>query len=282
MRKKILLSCICVLLLTSCKSAITKLSNSSEPVVTIDNTNITNGEVYSTLKQAMGAYTLTNAVKSYISSKEIEVTDDMYAQAETSLAEYKKLYGDTFDEYLKAQNITEDEYVNKVILNSIRNSKLNEKYVDENYESLCTKYIPKKFNYIVCNNEEDAKSIKVLLTESEENASEVAESYNTKLVKNNIICTKIDTTFNSQFLSDLEKAGNDKWLISQGTDENYYVYKCVKVTDDDKENIKNILKSSSDVINDCETYYFNKYDLNIYDIDIAEQLQKNYSNLKIN
>ena len=102
--------------LCGCTDAQAKLKDSSTAVMAVGSQNITKGEIYTVLSSAYGANAVINDAVSRICAAEVEVTDEMRTEAEGSLESMKALYGDSFLNYLESSGMSEEDYLNEVIL----------------------------------------------------------------------------------------------------------------------------------------------------------------------
>lgn len=149
MFKKLFPVLIASLLLVGCGDKTTSISNQSQALIKIGSQTVTNGEVY----QALIAQDATETVKSMatqlILNKEVEITDEMKAKADTELADFKANVGDNVDLYLKYYGYKDlDDYYTNGILPTLQQEVLVNKYLNENYDSLAAEHLPKKIRLI--------------------------------------------------------------------------------------------------------------------------------------
>jgi foldase protein PrsA len=139
----ILAAVIALSSLTGCTDAVAKLKDKNSVLMTVGKTSITKGQVYTMMSTASGAYTAVTDASETVAAAEVEVTDDMKTQAESTLNYYKNAYGDSFATTLAQNNMTEDDLYNNLILSSQIDA-LTKQYVTENFDDLVSQYTPIK------------------------------------------------------------------------------------------------------------------------------------------
>ena len=117
-KTKLLMASALLVGLCGCTDAQAKLKDSSTAVMSVGSQNITKGEIFSVLSSAYGANAVINDAVSRICAAEVEITDEMRTEAEGSLESMKALYGDSFQNYLESSGMSEEDYINEVILPS--------------------------------------------------------------------------------------------------------------------------------------------------------------------
>ncbi|MBR4179013.1 MAG: peptidylprolyl isomerase [Bacilli bacterium] len=144
MKKKLLLSLACLLLLAGCKDV--KLENGENAVVTFTEGGISSQELYSELKTLYGAETITNLIDKYLLSKKYEETQEektyinQYVkqlkstakEAGTDLETYISLYYGLKDEpslreYLKL-TYRRNKYAEEYAKENVNNKQVNDYY----------------------------------------------------------------------------------------------------------------------------------------------------------
>ena len=159
-KTKLLMASALLVGLCGCTDAQAKLKDSSTAVMSVGSQNITKGEIFSVLSSAYGANAVINDAVSRICAAEVEITDEMRTEAEGSLESMKALYGDSFQNYLESSGMSEEDYINEVILPGLQADKLPKRYIDENYDELAEKYHPVQATVLDFTSEEDAKDRK--------------------------------------------------------------------------------------------------------------------------
>lgn len=281
MRKTILVlaSAAAALSLAGCSDAQAKLSDSSTTVVTIGDQSITKGDIYSLMVSTSGAGTVINDANKVISNEEVDVTDEMRATAESTLNEYKSMYGDSFIEYLEGNGLTEEEYVEQYLIPSLQAEQLTDKYIEAKWDTLIETYTPRKTTIISFESEDDANAALAELNDGSKDASTAASDHNGTTDGTEVITTEstdIDSMVRTVVFSG---SPDDGWTELPSSDGGtYYV---VKIEDDDPNNFKDeavtALESIDEVSDNSTTYFFKKYGFHVYDITIYNAIAADYS-----
>lgn len=134
MKKKLLLSIFCVsLLLTGC-GKVAELKNGEQVVAEMDGKKFSANDLYEELKDRGGSTVLVNMIDEYIANKEMETTDEMRQNAETTYKQYEAQYegfAQDFEEILKNSGYSgKDEFMEELILTEKREA-VAEKFVQE-------------------------------------------------------------------------------------------------------------------------------------------------------
>ncbi len=263
--------------LAGCSDAKAKLANSSDVVMTIGSTKVTKGQIYETMFNSAAESTAINDAKNAIAAKEIEVTDDMKSSAESTLSYYKSMYGSTFSSYLESSGMSEEDYVNTVLIPAQQSDELVKKYIEENFASLSDHYHPIQATVLSFTSEDDANAALSELKDGTSSASEAAKNHNSSSSGNPEIITINTTTYDSSLLAVLRSASpDDGWTMLPGSSENtYYVARVESNTPEDyKDDAISALASITAVSDDSDTYWFRKYGFHVYDIDLYNAIKE--------
>ena len=84
-----LLSFITVALLAGCKDATATVSNPKEMLVKIGNVTVTKGDVYAEMMKDDASNTVVNLALKQIANAEVETTDDIKKEAQSTYDDYK-------------------------------------------------------------------------------------------------------------------------------------------------------------------------------------------------
>ncbi|MBR2828960.1 MAG: hypothetical protein IKE68_00245, partial [Solobacterium sp.] len=172
--KKLIMASALLVGLCGCTDAQAKLKDSSTAVMAVGSQNITKGEIYSVMSSAYGAGVVINDALARICAAEVEVTDEMRAEAEGSLESMKALYGESLQNYLESSSMTEEDYINEVILPGLQADELPKRYIADNYDALAEKYHPVQATVLDFTSEEDANAALGALRDGSKNAEEAA------------------------------------------------------------------------------------------------------------
>lgn len=262
--------------LTGCSDAKAKLKDSSDVVMTIGNTKVTKGQIYETMFNSAAESTAINDAKNAIAAQEIEITDDMRSSAESTLSYYTSMYGSTFTSYLESSGMTEDDYVNDVLIPAQQADELVNKYIEENFDSLCDYYNPIQATVLSFTTEDDANAALSELKDGTSTAAEAASSNNSSSSGKPEIITINTTSYDSTVLSVLRSASpDDGWTMLPGSSEDtYYVVRVESNTPEDyKDDVISALSAITAVQDDSNTYWFRKYNFHVYDIDLYNAIE---------
>ena len=265
--------------LAGCSDASAKLKDSSSGLIKVGNKTITKGQIYSTMVSMSGASTAINNATNKIAAAEVEVTDEIKQQAESSLNTYKSMYGDSFASYLESTGMTEDEYVNEYLIPSLLAADLSTKYIEEKWDDLITMYKPVKATVLTFSSQEDRDAALQELNDGSSNAETAAKNHNSTSDGSSKVYTNQDTTLDTMVRAVLSSMkSSDGWVDTQSSDSaTYYL---LHVDEDDTENYREELKTAfsniSNVKTDATTYYFKKYGFHIYDITLYDAVKASY------
>lgn len=276
--KKILLSLCALLLITGCSDAYAKLNDGKTVLLTVGDQDITKNEVYDTMFESGSGYVAISMSTKIILDKEIPLTDEITASANESLETYKSIYGDSLEAALQSYGYksTDDFYENSLVM-SARRSKLNEKYVDENFDTLTNQYKPKQAIILTFATEEDAKNAKTDL-EAGADPLTVSSDYNSSSIGSPRIITS-ETDLDSaakNYIQNSTAIGISDVIIGSSVD-NFYI---IQITETDTKNIREDVITTflglENISTECELYYFKKYDFKVYDRALHDNLETNY------
>lgn len=265
--------------LTGCTDAQAKLKDASTALFSVGNKTVTKGDLYSKMNSTSGASVVTNNATKAISAAEIEVTEDMQNSAESTLKSYKSMYGDSFSSYLESADLTEDEYLETILIPSLQAEQLPKAYLEQNWDNAIKLYSPVKATVLEFTTSDDANAALSELNDGSKTAAEAASGHNSSSTGTSTIYTLEDTDLDSIVRSVISSNTPDNgWAQVPSSDgSKYYV---VKVDDNDPNNFKdeciNKLVSISQVKSDSTTYFFKKYNFHVYDKVIYDAIEKDY------
>jgi hypothetical protein len=275
----LLASVLAVAPLAGCTDATAKISDAKTALFTVGKTNVTKGTVYTLMNSAAGATTAVNDANKTIAAAEVEVTDEMKTTAESTLASYKSLYGDTFTTYLQQQNMTEDEYVNDYLIPSQQAEKLTSKYLEDNFDEVCSSYQVVKATILEFTSKDDADAALAELKAGTKTAAEAASGHNSTSTGTSTVYTLESTDVNSMVRTVINSGSpSDGW--SEVPEDSASTFAVVKVDDNTPSNFKDeaitALSSISSVSTAATTYFFKKYNFHIYDITVYDGVKADH------
>ena len=276
--KKLIMASALLVGLGGCTDAQAKLKDSSTAVMAVGSQNITKGEIYSVMSSAYGAGVVINDALARICAAEVEVTDEMRAEAEGSLESMKALYGESLQNYLESSGMTEEDYINEVILPGLQADELPKRYIADNYDALAEKYHPVQATVLDFTSEEDANAALGALRDGSKNAEEAAVDFNSTSSGLPSIYTIEDTVYDAVVTGIIRNGSpDDGWAMATGTDGTFHI---LHVDNNDpatmKEAVTEKFASLSAVSNDVMSYYFKKYGFHVYDKPLYDDLKENY------
>ena len=272
------LSCgLALLVLAGCKDASAALPNAGETIVTIGSKTITKGILYDTMFASLGSNTAITDAMNSISEKEVELTDEMKTEAQNQLDSYKLFYSEQFSSLLTQMNITEEEYLDKVLLPGMRSQKLTQTYVEQNYDAICASYKPIQAIVLSFSSEADASAAISALKDGSASAAEAASANNSTSTGTEEIITIESTNYDTAALTVIRSMSpDDGWTEIPSSDgATFYV---LKVVSNDPQQYKEAavqslanLSSIADYSND---YFLRKYNFHVYDIGLYNALKR--------
>ena len=265
-------------MLTGCKDAEAEISDRETILFKVGSTTVTKGTVYDMLMNSQAGDTVLNGAQKKIAEQEIEITDEIKADAQETLDMYLEYYGDSFTTYLDQLGMTSEDYLNKSLIPSIQVEKLSEKYVDENFDTLAAKYQPVKAILIEFTTKEDSDAAFAELNEGKDPA-ETASAHNSYSSGTSMIYTteaaSVDASVRTALLSQTPDQG---WTQMEAADGSaFYI---IKVEDNNVENFRDDAVSNFRTLADVSTastqYWLSKYNFHVYDITAYNALKEDH------
>ncbi|WP_207120146.1 hypothetical protein [Bulleidia sp. zg-1006] len=276
--KKVAIAFVVALALAGCSDAVTKVKDAKDTLVSIGGENITKGSLYNFMKKSSGASTVNSMAIKKISEKEVPVNDEMRKNAQETLANYKKLYGDNFFAYLKRVNLSEEQYVKEYLIPSQQAKKLAEKYINENYDTIVKKYQPVQATVLRFSSKKDSEEALAKIKKGED-PLKVANAHKAsgKFIKQifTLDSKQIDALVRNAVQSQNEKLGWTTVTSSNGSSYNL-VRVHSKNTKELKDSVVQYLRRNDKITSDSNTYFFKKYKFHVYDKGIYDAMKSDY------
>ena len=222
-------------------------------------------------------------VKQSIYKKEVKVTKAMKKKAQEQIDNYKEnMTG--FEDQIKSLGYNSTEaYMNKVLIPSLQASELTEKYFTDAKKDIQKTYKPSKARIIQCENKATAKkALKAL--KSGTDPEEVAQQYmvdSAKYSGKETLVTTKTTDVSTRLINKLakaKKAGVIDEVFTNESSGNTYAYVAVLVSNtykDIKDEVYTSLSSDDDITKACLVYYLKKYNFEVHDQDVFNNLKTN-------
>lgn len=283
MKKTPILFVCAVMMLTGCSGATATIKDKDETIMTIGDTKYTKGDEYELLKISTGSDLTMELVKQAIYKQEVKVTKEMKEKAQEQVNNYKENM-ENFDKQIHSLGYKNSkQYMNKVLIPSLQASELTEKYFTDAKKDIQKKYKPSKARIIQCENKATAKkALKAL--KSGTDPEEVAQQYMVDSAKysgkETLITTKTTdlSTRLINTLSKTKKAGVIDEVFTNESSGTTYAYVAVLVSNtykDIKDDVYTTLSSDDDVTKACLVYYLKKYNFEVHDQDVFNNLKTN-------
>ena len=283
MKKTPILLVCAAMMLTGCSGATASISDKDETIMTIGDTKYTKGDEYELLKVSTGTDLTMELVKQAIYKQEVKVTKEMKEKAQEQVNNYKENM-ENFDKQIHSLGYKNSkQYMNKVLIPSLQASELTEKYFTDAKKDIQKTYKPSKARIIQCENKATAKkALKAL--KSGTDPEEVAQQYMVDSAKysgkETLITTKTTdlSTRLINTLSKTKKAGVIDEVFTNESSGTTYAYVAVLVSNtykDIKDDVYTTLSSDDDVTKACLVYYLKKYNFEVHDQDVFNNLKAN-------
>ena len=267
MKKTPILFVCAAMMLTGCSGATATIKDKDETIMTIGDTKYTKGDEYELLKVSTGTDLTMELVKQAIYKQEVKVTKEMKEKAQEQVNNYKENM-ENFDKQIHSLGYKNSkQYMNKVLIPSLQASELTEKYFTDAKKDVQKTYKPSKARIIQCENKATAKkALKAL--KSGTDPEEVAQQYMVDSAKYSGKETLVKT----------KKAGVIDEVFTNESSGTTYAYVAVLVSNtykDIKDDVYTTLSSDDDVTKACLVYYLKKYNFEVHDQDVFNNLKAN-------
>jgi len=255
-----------------------KVTDGSTEVITGDVT-ITKQGFYEYLLENYGADEVVNEAFNAICDELITDEDDIDDKVKETEELYASYYGSIKDYAEAAGYDSVDELEEDSLIPNAKQELLQEKYLEDNFKSVCKKYRVSYIKYVAYEKESSAvKAIKKI--DSEDDYDAIAEKNSDDATDVGILMTKSsDSSVDENLISmakkfyamDEDGVYEDAVELSDGTYAMVYVYNTdrSKVKDD----IVDTLASNSDVQKDIIAAYFKEYSFTIEDKRLKKEIE---------
>ena len=110
----------------------TKTKDGNDIVVQVDGKTITANDLYEELKKQSGQSVEINLIDDYILNKEYETTSEMEESAESTIETYKNTYGDSYEQFLEYNGISDDNELKELLIKNSKLTSATEDYIKDN------------------------------------------------------------------------------------------------------------------------------------------------------
>ncbi len=278
---KLVLSGLCLATLCGCGTASTQISDASEPLFKVGNTQVTKGESYESLKVAYGPGIAIDQVNQQIYEKEVPVDEAIKKSAQNTLDMYKEMPG--FADQLTANGYKdEQDYLDKVLIPGVQAQELRKKYFTEAKEEVIADFDPVLAVIIQTDSEDNANKALDALKEGVD-AGKVGAQYAsegaTYTGSEKIITTKTtdlpDTLHNAILDAGKDGVLDQIFTNDTSTDDKIYYVASVVSTDYDANlsKIQSALANDTQITSDVQVFYLKKYGFEVHDQYIFDYLK---------
>ena len=285
-----LLSFITVALLAGCKDATATVSNPKEMLIKIGNVTVTKGDVYAEMMKDDASNTVVNLALKQIANAEVETTDDIKKEAQSTYDDYKAQIESTgvdFETGLKQYGYASAEEFMDYCISTVKADRLLDKYIDENWDKLVEENKPVKAKMIWVdgsNGMEDTQkeaNEAIALLKSGMSFEEVSEKYNDRpaYAEEKLYTLANNSTLDYNVLQFMLNTATPTLseAIQANTGSAYYV---VQVTNTNINQMKDeFITAYKNMTNTRDTVfhnYFKAHKFTIYDIDVFNTVKANY------
>ena len=276
--KKLIVSVLALVLLAGCTSGQAKLTDGSEVLISVNGQNVTKNQVFNVMLESNGANQVIGDALEFIADQEIEVTEQMTQDAQSSIDMQKMIYGDNFEVMLKNAGYTSaEDYINKVLMPNLKIDALITKYINNNFETIATTYKPRQIQVMTFKEEETAiNALNAVLagtdfvTVGTENKSSTDPSVKVATIKSTYpLDVKI---FIEQSID-----GTISEVMFDEDSSTYYIVKIIS-TDPNafQDEAAKALLAIADIEEEALSYYLNQYDFQVYDEMLYNTIKANY------
>ena len=283
MKKTPILFVCAAMMLTGCSGSTATIKDKDETIMTIGDTKYTKGDEYELLKVSTGTDLTMELVKQAIYKQEVKVTKEMKEKAQEQVNNYKENM-ENFDKQIHSLGYKNSkQYMNKVLIPSLQASELTEKYFTDAKKDVQKTYKPSKARIIQCENKATAKkALKAL--KSGTDPEEIAQQYmvdSAKYSGKETLVTTKTTDLSTRLINTLsktKKAGVIDEVFTNESSGTTYAYVAVLVSNtykDIKDDVYTTLSSDDDVTKACLVYYLKKYNFEVHDQDVFNNLKAN-------
>ena len=285
-----LLSFITVALLAGCKDATATVSNPKEMLIKIGNVTVTKGDVYAEMMKDDASNTVVNLALKQIANAEVETTDDIKKEAQSTYDDYKAQIESTgvdFETGLKQYGYASAEEFMDYCISTVKADRLLDKYIDENWDKLVEENKPVKAKMIWVdgsNGMEDAQkeaNEAIALLKSGMSFEEVSEKYNDRpaYAEEKLYTLANNSTLDYNVLQFMLNTATPTLseALQANTGSAYYV---VQVTNTNINQMKDeFITAYKNMTNTRDTVfhnYFKAHKFTIYDSDVFNTVKANY------
>ncbi len=285
----LILSVLMVCLMAGCGNASGKLSDGNKVLFQVGKNKVTKNDFYKVMRDYdAGDFIIKQAAKAVVNA-EMETTDQIKADAKKQFDETIAEYDDLKTALEKLGYESEEELMEDVI-DSVKADLLIDKYIEENWDNLVSKYAPLKIRVLTLTQADNGDDFKATAAnaladlKAGETFDAVAGKYMDeksdayKQTRESLYVTTSSGYDNvvKDYLKEVTTPGLSEVLTnSAGT-----VAYVVQVTNNNISQLKDEftahLKGLSTISEEMYSFYLKKHNFTLYDIDLYNIIKQNY------
>lgn len=283
-KKSALLAGCSLFLFSACSGANAQIQNEQEVLFTIGDQSISRGDEYELIKKANGPTMTVTLIQQAIMDEEIGRGEEIQKEANEhyeSTANGNEKYEDSLKE---AGYKDKQDYIDKVIIPTLQQDKLIDKYFKDNAKAIEKEYKPSIAKVLMCDNKDDAENALKALKDGtdpqtvfDQYASKDATYGNEEIVVSTLLKDSIPTYVINTLYSEKETGVIDEVMTDDEESSGAY-YVGILVSNDYDKNLDTIKedlssKDSENIAKDCSVYYMKKHHFEIHDQYVFDSLR---------
>lgn len=279
--KKLLVLVLASFLLVGCYDKTTKISDSKTVLVSLDNGDVTKGDVYDVMGKvepypAVVALTLS---KRMILAKEVGITAEVTAAADAALAAWKEANKADIAKALDdAGYKSEEDIYNQKFIIEAQSDSLVGKYLTDTYATIVSTYRPVKARVMEIEKKADATAALAAI-KAGDTFEAVADKYGNDEYKPDLTIYTTQSSLPDLVLTFMKGASLPTLsdVIEDTTNELYYIVQ-ISVADGNamKDEVITTLKKDSTFIELALMGYYTTDKFTIYDRTLYDMIKTNY------
>jgi hypothetical protein len=279
--KKMISVLTLAVILAGCTDAYVKVQNPKENVVTIGERSFSKEQLFSMMISQDPGSLVIEMAKRFILDDEYPVDDRVREKAQEELEYVKEIFGEAFLTNIALYGfVNEQDYLDRALIPSAQEALLTEKYIDENFDMITAKYVPRKARIIEFNELTDASDALEAI-KAGANVEEVASEFSTSTVfKGELNLYHNESGLPSavaEFINLSEVPTLSSAPIQQSSTGKYYVVQVVEVVATRfKEEIIDNLSNLNSINQLMFIDYFKQGEFNVYDKKIFDSVFQSY------
>lgn len=270
------------LLVTGCSDTYTNVSEGKTVVMTVGGVEVKKSDVYGFLLANDGANVTLSAVMGHIMDTNVEVTDELTAEATKQLADLKDNLGDEFTAFIESYGYkSEEDYFEKVIMYNLKSTKLISKYVETKFDAFALTQKPRKVQIIEVDDKDKAQLAHDQLTAGK-TFEEVGKEYGSLTYNGVTEVLLAETDLDSIVVAAIQNTTTAKRIdeILEATNGKFYL---VNVVEGDPEKFKDeaieALTNVASISDEATRAYLRDAKFEIHDKLIFDQVKQSAPDL---